>query len=213
MDRDKISQDALASMAAQDEQRRREQLAQVHARRSWHLVQISSRHAPLAIDHLKSRGLEVYRPLLRSMEIPPAKELSRSQRKNRHLFAREKLVPIFGVYHFVRFDPEHDPWQKMFELVGVFGIAVHNNKPRPLPNALIDGLRAKEIGGAIPDDTRIADLPVFELGELVRVVNGPFRGFNGTIGSLDEAGRISVLLSLFGRATPVGLTIDDVEKI
>ena len=85
-----------------------------------------------------------------------------------------------------------------------------------LPNAVIERIKAAEIEGSIPLPP--VTVSPFILGEEVRVSDGPFSGFNGIVdlvldATLDSDIRIRLLVDLFGRACPVTLDIDQLEKL
>lgn len=93
---------------------------------------------------------------------------------------------------------------------GVTGFIGLGKKPMPLPQDEVDNILKKT------KDTQTKPSPkiVFEKGEQVRVTEGPFQNFNGTIEEIHpEKGKIKVSVSIFGRATPVELEYWQVEKV
>lgn len=77
-------------------------------------------------------------------------------------------------------------------------------------------LKPEEVGKMIADDEmgRNADLSnTFILGETVTILGGPFNGFRGTVEELNnEKSKVKVHVMIFGRATPVDLTMDQIQK-
>ncbi|MBL7151097.1 MAG: transcription termination/antitermination factor NusG [Candidatus Omnitrophica bacterium] len=93
---------------------------------------------------------------------------------------------------------------------GVTGFIGLGKKPMPLPQAEVDNILKRT------QETQAKPSPkvVFEKGEQVRVTEGPFVNFNGTIEEVHpEKGKIKVSVSIFGRATPVELEYWQVEKV
>lgn len=93
---------------------------------------------------------------------------------------------------------------------GVTGFIGPGKKPMPLPPQEVENIlkRTKET------ETKPSPKVIFEKGEQVRVTEGPFLNFNGTIEEIHpEKGKIKVSVSIFGRSTPVELEYWQVEKI
>lgn len=93
---------------------------------------------------------------------------------------------------------------------GVTGFIGLGKKPMPLPQEEVDSILKRT------EETQVKPSPktVFEKGEQVKVTEGPFLNFNGTIDEIHpEKGKIKVSVSIFGRATPVELEYWQVEKI
>ncbi|MCM8796811.1 MAG: transcription termination/antitermination protein NusG [Candidatus Omnitrophica bacterium] len=92
---------------------------------------------------------------------------------------------------------------------GVTGFIGLGKKPMPIPQSEVDNILKKT------EETQVKPSPkiIFEKGEQVRVTDGPFVNFNGTIEEIHpEKGKIKVSVSIFGRSTPVELEFWQVEK-
>lgn len=207
-----VVSNALAHAAANEAKALRRIHAIRDATRRWHLVQIHVPSFKLASEQLEWAGYELYAPQIRDIVLPKTSTLSIAQRRNRHLFGKERLTPFFGSYRFVRFDATRDPWHDLFKVVGVHGIGVKNNLPVPMPNEFIASLKAQEINGAIPGSTPVKAF-AFKIGDKGKVNAGPFAGFEGTVERVDESGRIRLLLELFAGLAPVDVSADEVDKV
>lgn len=93
---------------------------------------------------------------------------------------------------------------------GVTGFIGLGKKPMPLPQAEVDNIIKRTQQTQAKPSPKV----VFEKGEQVRVTEGPFLNFNGTIDEIHpEKGKIKVSVSIFGRSTPVELEYWQVEKV
>jgi transcriptional antiterminator NusG len=91
----------------------------------------------------------------------------------------------------------------------VTGFVGHATMPPEVPEAEVMAIRAQMEEGALRPKPKV----LFEVGEAIKVVNGPFQDFNGTVEEVrPEKGKVRVLISIFGRATPVELDFVQVEK-
>jgi len=128
-------------------------------------------------------------------------------RRGRKVEAERKFFPGYvlvkcdltdEVYHLIKNTPK---------VTGFLG--ADKSKPVPIPDA-----EAERIKGQVQEGVdRPKHSVSFEIGETVRVADGPFASFNGTVEEIDDArSRLKVAVSIFGRATPVELEYGQVEK-
>lgn len=195
----------------------------------WHVVHSAAESDKHVLDWLGPEhfGYDLYYPRVRELRPKPRRGQSQKERRSRFQVMREVLVPFFPKYFFVRFDPSGGMWREHFEFAGVGGLLCHGGHPAPLEGEIIELIRSREVKGAIPGILPIQHLFRYQVGDKVRINDGPFDGFDGTIdkfmnttvdgttgnpiGRLDAMARIVVLSSLFGRRTPVELEIGQVE--
>jgi transcriptional antiterminator NusG len=111
-------------------------------------------------------------------------------------------------YVLVNMELNEDTWNVVKGTPGVTGFVGPQNKPVPLSQAEVDRLLKRE--AAERPRTRAQ----FSIGESVKVVSGPLSDFSGEISEvMDDAAKLRVLVSIFGRETPVEVGFDQVKKI
>lgn len=115
---------------------------------------------------------------------------------------------IFPGYVLVEMVMSDDSWYVVRNTPGVTGFVGSGTKPVPLNEGEVEGIM-KEMG--IKDDDVKVD---FERGEKVKILEGPFENFEGTIEEIyPDKEKLKVFVSMFGRETPVELEFGQVEKI
>jgi len=115
---------------------------------------------------------------------------------------------VFPGYVFVEMVMDDRAWYLLRNTSGVTGFVGSETEPVPLPRHEVESI-LKALG-----EEGLRRQPAWQVGEVVRVLTGPFAEFSGTIQSIDEnREKATVLISIFGRDTPVELDFSHIEKI
>jgi len=117
---------------------------------------------------------------------------------------------FFPGYVLVRMEMDDDTWHLVKEVPRVMGfIGGRSDKPAPISDREAEQILNRVQEGVEKPRPKV----LFEVGEVVRVVDGPFTDFNGAVEEVNyDKSRLRVAVLIFGRSTPVELGFDQVEK-
>ena len=117
---------------------------------------------------------------------------------------------IYPGYILIKMNLNDDTWHIIKTTPKLSGFLGNKGKPIPISNA-----EAKRISEQVIDGVEKSRPAVmYDIGEQVKVIDGPFASFNGEVEQIDEdKARLRVAVSIFGRSTPVDLDYSQVEKV
>jgi transcription termination/antitermination protein NusG len=117
---------------------------------------------------------------------------------------------FFPGYVLAKIDMSDEVWHMIKDTPKVTGFLGASNRPHPITDKEAERLLKQLQEGVEHPRNSVT----FEIGEEVKVAEGPFASFNGTVEEVDEEkGKVKVSVSIFGRATPVELEFSQVEKV
>ena len=172
----------------------------------WYIVHAYSNFEKKVAESIKEqaaqRGLsgkfeEILVPTEHIVEIRRGRKIN-SERKFFPGYVLVKCDLSDDVYHLIKNTPK------------VTGFLGADKKPMPISDSEAERIKGQVAEGVDRPKSSIT----FEIGETVRVADGPFASFNGIVEDVDEdRSRVKVAVSIFGRATPVELEYGQVEKV
>lgn len=172
----------------------------------WYIVHAYSGFEKKVAQSIKEQAAQKnLTPLIEQVVVPTEDvvELRRGKKIN----TERKFFPG---YVLVKMELNDATWHMVKNTQKVTGFLGGGGKPQPIPDAEVDKIfKAVEEGIENPS-TRVH----FDIGEEVKVIDGPFESFTGNVEEVDtEKARLRVLVSIFGRPTPVELEFTQVEKV
>ncbi len=177
-----------------------------HGEMRWYIVHTYSGYEQRAKAALEERvralGMQdridqVLVPIERVQELGKGGQRKISSRK------------FFPGYIFVHMVLDDETWHVVRETPKVTGFVGHSTSPPEVPESAVLEITRQIEEGALRPKPKV----LFEVGEAVKVIDGPFQDFNGTVEEVKpDKGKVRVLISIFGRPTPVELDFVQVEK-
>ena len=172
----------------------------------WYIIHAYSNFEKKVADSIHeqaaSAGLD---HLIDEILVPTEKVVE--MRRGRKVDAERKFFPGYVLVHMEMTDEAFHLIKNTPKVTGFLGTGA---KPMPIPDSEAEQIRAQVQEGVERPKPSIS----FEIGERIRVADGPFASFEGNVEDVDEERtRLKVAVSIFGRATPVELEYGQVEKL
>ena len=138
--------------------------------------------------------------------VIPTEEVVEVRRGKKKISSRK----FFPGYVLINIDMTRDIWYMIKDTPKVTGFLGGGATPVPLSEEEVKLIMEQMKG----ESTRLKPKVLFEKGEDVRVIEGPFINFNGTVEDVNhDKGKVKVMVSIFGRATPVELEFPQIESV
>ncbi len=172
----------------------------------WYIVHVYSGFEYKVKTALEERIASFSHPEKFGEVIVPTEEIVELVKGKRKTSSRK----FYPGYILVRMELNEDTWHLVNNTAKVSGFLGGRRKPAPLSDEEADEILSRIEAGKLQPQPRY----FFEMGDEIRVIDGPFKNFNGTVDEVNpEKGKIRVLVSIFGRSTPVELDFVQVTRL
>jgi transcriptional antiterminator NusG len=171
----------------------------------WYVINTYSGHENKVKQNLEHRVVSLNQKRAVRQVVVPTETVQETNKDNQKVSVEKRTMPG---YVLVNMDLNEDSWGLVKGTPGVTGFVGASNEPIPLTQMEVDRLLKREVAVRAPTRAQ------FSIGEQVKVISGPLSDFSGEISEINEdASKLKVLVSIFGRETPVEVGYDQVKKI
>ena len=171
----------------------------------WYVINTYSGHEKKVKQNLEHRVQSLNQQRAVRQVVVPTETVQEVNKDNQKVSVEKRTMPG---YVLVNMDLNEDSWQLVKGTPGVTGFVGASNEPVPLTQPEVDRLLHREVA------QKVATKAQFQIGESVKVISGPLSDFSGEISEINQdASKLKVLVSIFGRETPVEVGFDQVKKI
>lgn len=173
-------------------------------RAKWYVVHTYSGHEAKVSEQMRQRIVSMnLTDYVLELLVPTQEKIEIKQREKKKI--REKIFPGYLLVKMILND---ESWLAVRTTPGVTGFVGIGTNPTSLPDAEVEAI-LKFIKTEAPKfKTKFSE------GEAIKIIDGPFTDFLGSVEEIDEEkGKVKVLVSIFGRETPVELDFLQVQKI
>jgi transcriptional antiterminator NusG len=170
----------------------------------WYVINTYSGHENKVKHNIEHRVATMDQQSNIRQVIVPTEQVS-EMKNGQKVQSERRTMPG---YVLVNMEMNDDTWQLVKNTPGVTGFVGSRDKPLPLSKPEVDRLMHRETA------ERPRTQAQFSIGESVKVISGPLSDFSGEIAEINEdAAKLKVLVSIFGRETPVEVGYEQVKKI
>jgi transcriptional antiterminator NusG len=170
----------------------------------WYVINTYSGHENKVKHNIEHRVATMDKQAKVRQVVVPTEQITELQNGQR-VQKEQRTMPG---YVLVNMDMSDETWALVKNTPGVTGFVGTRDKPVPLSQPEVDRLLHRETA------ERPRTRAQFSIGESVKVISGPLSDFSGEIAEINEdAAKLKVLVSIFGRETPVEVGYDQVKKI